>query len=71
MSLAVHEYTTEALEPDDAQVRLTFGSVRGLVVLGKIVQVLVLEPWYPVLVLLVVCLLGPLHVCLDFLDDRW
>lgn len=46
---------------------LTFGSVAGLVVVGEPLEVLVLDPGHPVLVLVVVALLDPLHVALALL----
>lgn len=39
----------------------TFGCVAGLVVLGEPAEVQVLQPGHPLLVLLIVGLLGPLH----------
>lgn len=43
----------------------TFGRVAGLVVLAEVVQILVLDPGHPVLVLVVVCISSAFHVC-DF-----
>lgn len=41
----------------------TLGGIGRLVVVAEVLQVLVLDPGDPVLVLLVVLLLCPLHVC--------
>ena len=48
----------------------TSGGIAGLIVLGKVPKVEILKPGNPLLVLLVVCLLGPLHGdgCLNLLD---
>ena len=43
----------------------TSRSVAGLVVLGEVSEVEVLNPGDPFLVLIVVCLLAPLHGCVD------
>jgi hypothetical protein len=48
-------------------IRLTLGSVAGLVVVGEPLEVLVLDPRHPVLVLVVVALLHPLEVALALL----
>lgn len=48
-------------------VRLTLGSVAGLVVVGEPLEILVLDPRHPVLVLVVVALLHPLEVALALL----
>lgn len=40
---------------------ITFRGVAGLVVFGEVLEVLVLDPRHPALVLRVVLLLGPLH----------
>lgn len=47
--------------------QLTLGSVAGLVVIGEPLEVLVLDPRHPVLVLVVVALLHPLEVALALL----
>jgi hypothetical protein len=39
----------------------TFGSIAGLVVVGEPAEVQVFHPWHPLLVLVVVCFLCPLH----------
>ena len=48
-------------------VRLTLGGVASLVVVGEPLEVLVLDPRHPVLVLVVVALLHPLEVALALL----
>lgn len=59
-----HQYATHDLP---LQVRLTLGSIAGLVVVGEPLEVLVLDPRHPVLVLVVVALLHPLEVALALL----
>ena len=48
-------------------IRLTFGSVAGLVIVGEPLEVLVLDPRHPVLALVVIALLHPLEVALALL----
>lgn len=46
---------------------LTLGSIASLVVVGEPLEVLVLDPGHPVLILVVVALLDPLEVALALL----
>ena len=54
----------------DVAIRLTLGGIAGLVVVGEPLEVLVLDPRHPVLVLVVVALLHPLEVAFALLLFR-